>query len=206
MDKTGFFKNELGLIKNERIKQFAITAINDIPDYFFIVPASSSGKNHPQYALLEGGLVRHTKAAVIFSQELLKLDKYKFTDDEKDLIVVALILHDSRKSGEFCEKQVMASDSKGEAYISKTLPEHPLLAVKAILSNTKNCSLLSKDELTKLTSGIASHMGQWNKDFSKGLEILPVPKTCMQELIHLCDYLASRKTIEVNFSAFEYTR
>lgn len=206
MNKIQYFENELSLIKNQRILMFAEGAICNIPDYFFEAPASSSGKHHPQFALGKGGLLRHTKAAVIISQELMKLDKYKLTDDEKDLVVAAIILHDSRKSGDTCGKEVLASGAQGETYMSKTLPEHPILAVQAILANKENCKLLTKAELEILTGGILSHMGQWNKNFATGEEILPVPKTAIQELIHMSDFFASRKTVEVNFSAFDYNK
>lgn len=45
--KVNSFKDEIELIKNERIKDFLIGAIKDIPLYFFEEPASSSGKHQP---------------------------------------------------------------------------------------------------------------------------------------------------------------
>ena len=68
---SDLFKNEINYIKNDRIKNSLITMINKLPDYFFLVPASSTGKYHPDYALGEGGLLRHTKAAVRIAHELL---------------------------------------------------------------------------------------------------------------------------------------
>ena len=71
-----------------------------MPDYFFHVAASSTGKYHPKYALGDGGLLRHTKAAVRIAHELLINPSItNFTDDEKDLIIMALTLHDGLKSG-----------------------------------------------------------------------------------------------------------
>lgn len=63
MEKQETFKKELSLIKNENIRNFVKEFLNTVPDYFFTVAASSTGKYHPNYALGEGGLVRHTKAA-----------------------------------------------------------------------------------------------------------------------------------------------
>ena len=63
------FKKELNYINNSRIKKSLIIMINKLPDYFFEVPASSTGKYHPKFALGEGGLVRHTKVAVRLAHE-----------------------------------------------------------------------------------------------------------------------------------------
>ena len=41
-------------------------------------------------------------------------------------------------------------------------------------------------------------MGAWNKDFD-GNEVLPIPRTKYQSFVHMCDYLASRKFINVEF-------
>ena len=69
--KADIFKTELGYIKEDDIREKAIKVINMLPDYFFEVPASSTGKYHPSFSQGEGGLVRHTKAAVNIANELL---------------------------------------------------------------------------------------------------------------------------------------
>lgn len=51
------FTKEIGWIHSEKIAKFATYCVNNLPDYFFTVPASSSGKYHPSYALGDGGLV-----------------------------------------------------------------------------------------------------------------------------------------------------
>lgn len=51
---------------------------------------------------------------------------------------------------------------------------------------------------------IASHMGQWNTDYKSGKEILPKPSSPLQKFVHQCDYLASRKYLEVNFNVINY--
>lgn len=199
--KEQYFENEIAKINNPRIKDFLIGAINDIPDYFFEAPASSSGKHHPAYALGKGGLLRHTKAAVLVLEQLLRLEKYAdFTEDEKDLLIVAVVLHDSRKSGDNCDKIVLANGENGEIYESKTLPLHPKLAAKAIVQNKDNFSKLTKAEGVFLLTSMITHMGQWNKD-GEGNVILPKPKTLNQEIVHLSDFIASRKILEVNFNA-----
>ena len=101
MEKFKNFERELEYIKNEKYKESAKRLLNLLPDYFYEIPASSTGKYHPEFALGEGGLVRHTKVAVKMAYELLNLESVGayFTDDEKDLIMISLMIHDGLKSG-----------------------------------------------------------------------------------------------------------
>ncbi|KOC40970.1 hypothetical protein ADU86_13680, partial [Clostridium botulinum] len=94
------FQTEINSINDPNIKQFTIKALESLPDYFWEVPASSTGKYHPQYALGEGGLVRHTKGAVKIALELFNNHTVQdFTSIQKDIIISALLLHDGCKSG-----------------------------------------------------------------------------------------------------------
>ena len=101
MEKKDYFKKELGYIKNKNIKESCEVMINLLPDYFFTIPASSTGKYHPKFTLGDGGLVRHVKAAVLLAKDLLDNPTIgdKYTSDEKDLMIMTLILHDGLKSG-----------------------------------------------------------------------------------------------------------
>lgn len=185
MNKVEVFKNEFNYIKNESYSIDARYLVDSLPDYFFEVPASSTGKYHPKFALGDGGLVRHTKVAVRIAYELLNnpLIGGKYTDREKDLMIIALILHDGLKSGK----------EKSEY----TKVEHPLYVSAHIKDNMDNLSMDDED-IEFICDVIESHMGPWNKDFD-GNEVLPVPKTKYQNFVHMCDYLASRKFINVEF-------
>ena len=90
MNKQEVFENEIVLIKDEDIRDSLRTLIDKIPDYFFTIPASSTGKYHPLYATGDGGLVRHTKAAVRMANELFGI--YKFPDRTKDLILLSIVM------------------------------------------------------------------------------------------------------------------
>ena len=198
------FENELKWIKNKNIRRFAIEAISVLPDYFFEVPASSTGKYHPEYSLGDGGLVRHTKGAVLIAKTLLDLEMFgeqwngdndlpwnnNFTDTEKDIIITALLLHDGVKYG-----------VDGGKY---TIATHPTDMVNYIKNNDRLVKLLDNDTVSIICGCIASHMGSFNTDYKTGKEILPKPQTPMEKFVHLCDYLSSRKFIEINFDKVEY--
>lgn len=82
-------------IKNQEILNFTIDGLLYAKEEFFSLPASSSGKYHPSYALGVGGLLRHTKAAITIAEELFPL--YDFDEITQDYIIAALTLHDIEK-------------------------------------------------------------------------------------------------------------
>ena len=46
---------------------------------------------------------------------------------------------------------------------------------------------------------IACHMGKWNTNKYSQTE-LPKPITKLQKFVHMCDYLASRKFLNIKFN------
>jgi len=185
MKKIEHFKKELEYIKDPKIKEFAEKAIESLPNYFFEIPSSSSGRYHPQYALNKSGLIRHTRACVMFAIECFRLEWYNmFTEDDKDLIITSLLLHDGFKNG-----------TNGSIY---TVKKHPVIASQNIKQNNTLNGIISEEYRNTICDNILIHMGGWR--FSKGgKEIMPMPKTRMQRLVHFIDYVCSRKMFEVNF-------
>lgn len=187
MEKSKYFERELAYIKNQKLKEAASLLIDHLPDYFFEVAASSTGKYHPKYALGDGGLLRHTKAAVRFAHELLEDpsigDKYK--NDEKDLMLIGLMVHDGLKHG-----------MKKSQYVKF---EHPLIVANFIKDEGETYGF-SKEEVHFLMEVVSSHMGPWTTNAYSDV-VLPAPKTKYQNFVHMCDYLASRKCFFLEFDS-----
>lgn len=182
--KQDKFIQEINYIKNEKYKENVKILINGLPDYFFSVPASSTGKYHPAFASGDGGLVRHTKAAVRIAFELLNsMIGNVFTSDEKDLIILGLILHDGLKHGLNKDKYVRF--------------DHPLLAANYV-KDSKDKLSLSDSEIEFLYNIISSHMGPYNTNAYSDV-ILPLPKNKYQKFVHMCDLLASKKFLDIKF-------
>jgi len=186
MTHSEIFSEELKLIKDKTLADNVRLFLDEaVPEYFFQIPASSSGKYHPWYSLGYGGLVRHTKAAVKIAADLLNLEQYLSLD--ADAIIAALILHDTFKQGK---------EESGH-----TVGEHPLIASKTIrwwvydtLPKEQQASFI------KLCSLIESHMGEWNyveHDDDERSTFMPKPKSEEEKFVHMCDYLASRKYLIV---------
>jgi 23S rRNA maturation-related 3'-5' exoribonuclease YhaM len=185
MNKIEQFTNEINYIKDANIKESCKKMIELLPDYFFSIPAASTGKYHPAYANGDGGLLRHTKAAVRIANELLSDPNIgdKYTSKEKDLMIMSLILHDGLKLG------------KDEAKYTKF--DHPILMANYLEENKTNLSL-TDEERNFVENAIKTHMGPWTTDYN-GNEILEAPKNKYQNFVHMCDYLASRKCLLVPF-------
>lgn len=183
----------LNTFENDDIKDFAIVLLDNLPEYIWSVPASSTGKYHPQYSLGLGGLMRHQVAVVRFLNFFLELEQYGggMTSRERDLMRVAALIHDGMKSG--------TQDDYNKSKYTKF--NHPILMADVIRSTDG----LEASERDFIAHCIESHMGQWCSDKKTGIE-LPKPKDEYQKLVHLADYLASRKTLTMDFENIEVPR
>ena len=183
MNKT--FEKEYTYIKNKKYRDNLDILVNLLPDYFFKVAASSTGKYHPSFSLGENGLVRHTKVAVKIAYDLMNDEAVTsvFTSDEEDMMIFALVLHDGLKHGLNFSKY--------------TVFEHPVLMANFIKDNKTKLSL-NDEEVEFISSLIASHMGSWNTNPYSDI-ISPKPKHKYQKFVDMCDYLASRRYLDVKF-------
>lgn len=186
MKKVEKFKTEIGYIKDVNVRKDLRKLISMLPDYFFEIPASC-GKYHPKFANSKGGLLKHTKVVVRIGYELLNdgITGMRFTDKDKDLIIMALVLHDGLKWG----------NKKGE----RAKFDHPLLMSKLILENSNKLNL-DIDDIRKVCSMIESHMGDHTVDPNTEREVLPRPRTELERFVHMCDHIASRKFLNINFN------
>lgn len=171
--------NSTSLIKNDNIRAFTQAALNSAPEKFWVIPASSTGKHHPEQALGEGGLVRHVITTLYFARELFEC--YSCTQDEQDVIFAALILHD----------------------IGKAIDEpHDIVAATTLRRLYKDTGKTSP-KLLAVIEGVRWHMGKWATgstdchEDERGNKIFPTNFTRTSIIIHLADYMASRKRVNL---------
>lgn len=184
MNKSKFFEKEINLIQSEDLRMFAHYYLNEwCPKYFWEIGASSSGKFHPQFSQGEGGLVRHTKAVVLFAQELLTMSSYMYMSDEhKDYVILACILHDTCKYG--------TRDFNKDDY-----KNHARNAVSLVNEVWNHYFGQNASEL--FLSAIRCHMGQWSEREDR-------PFTNIDRCVHMADYMASRNFIDIPQISEEY--
>lgn len=184
------FKEELKSISSSKIRNLVSYVLdNKVNQLFYSVPSSSTGKHHPKYALGEGGLVRHTKAMFWVCREILSLEimENEFTDRERDCIYSAILLHDTCKCGI-------------KDWESGTKFEHPLY-VRYLLDkddfNDSPYELELKGVWEDIVNLVETHMGQFNASrYSK--VVLPIPQSKAQKLVHIIDFLASRRSMSLD--------
>lgn len=183
MNKIKYFEKEISYIKEGTYREDIKKLINLLPDYFFTIPASSTGKYHPKFASTEHGLVKHTKAAVRIAYDMFETVN-NFTDKDKDLVIMALIMHDGLKKG-----------NPEEQY---TRFDHPLLVSKLIMEHASELSMDIND-VRRMCMLIESHMGKWNTSKFSKIE-LPLPKDELSRYVARCDYLSSRSYLNIKFN------
>lgn len=176
-------------IENEDVREYAEKILEMAPQYWYSVPASSSGKYHPSYALGDGGLVRHTIALIKILNHMFGVESVanQFTSRERDLLRVAGLAHDMWKSG----TQEEYDKSKYTKF------DHPIIAAKQIWG----MAYIPEEDRIFICKTISTHMGQWNTDKRHPDIVLPKPQNKYQIILHLADYLASRKEIEIKFDS-----
>ena len=129
--------------------------------------------------------MKNNVLALKIAEELLSLEYMhnEFTERERDLMLIAILFHDTQKLGDPMEKY--------------TRFDHPLLASEFV-KNNKNITKFDNDDIIFIEKAISSHMGEWNKSDYSNI-VLPKPETKYEFFVHECDYLASRKFINIEF-------
>lgn len=190
-ERLNLVKPVLDTFENDDIKEFAIVLLDNLPKYIWSVPASSTGKNHPAYSLGEGGLMRHQMAVVRFLNFFFELEQYnsKLTSREMDLMRLSGLIHDGRKSGS-------QEDYEKSKY---TKFDHPMQMAGVVRSY--DGQYLSHEEIELVADTISRHMGQWSVD-SKTNTQLPKPNNKFARMVHVADYLASRKCLTMDFENY----
>ena len=187
MRNIKYFERELNLIVDEELRMAVKSYLEEAtPDYFWTIGASSSGKYHPSFSQGTGGLVRHTKAVVMFAEELLRMSSYAYMREEyKDYVIAACILHDTCKYGI-------------NEYDKKEYKNHATNAAKAFADYAEQVMNYKPSEF--LLNAIASHMGQWSTEKEDR------PFTSIDRCVHLADYMASRSFIDIPIITDEWNR
>lgn len=179
MKKAEHFETEINLIVDEDLRMAVKSYMAEcVADWFYESGASSSGKFHPCFSQGIGGLVRHTKAVVMFAQELLRMSSYAYMKPEyKDYVIAACIVHDTAKyglSGEM-DKEVYKDHARNGA----------IMFEKWCIDE---CDYHPSEYLL---NAIRAHMGQWSTEPEDR------PFTNIDRCVHMADYIASRNFIDI---------
>lgn len=156
---------EVLLIEDDELRDETISAIGrGVPEYFWDVPATASGKYHNPYARDRHGLWIHVK--MVFTAFERKAESYVrrgvLTEYEVDCVRSAILLHDMLKYGHKYEEGDGTADN------------HDLLAGQWIRRNT---SLPAE-----VVRGVECHNGPWYSGPTPEYGAEPVA-----DIVHMCD-------------------
>lgn len=171
---------------NQKIMELVNEFFDKIPEYFYTVPASSTGKYHPSFDHGEGGLLRHTQMTCEILMEFQRMDEYKhlnFFD-----MMVACILHDTFKNGYVDNGRTVSAHAgiaADEFYNTYVYHKYTREDLEYTLGNvTYDCAGELDRRVMDICNMIRTHMGQWGA---------VKPQTDAEKLVHLADYVVSKK-------------
>ena len=187
MNISQLFAEAITLIKDVKLRTFVHAFIRyKVNDKFFDVASSSTGKYRPPEDNGFEGLARHTIKAVQVAVCLSRL--YELTQEQKDIVLSAVILHDTYKN---CEGPFL------QTWGIHTNYKHGKIGADAIRKCVKefgkelNIDWRTHLRIKQIALLVEKHMSNWAKP--------KIYKAKQQELLARivieADYLASRKGI-----------
>lgn len=183
-EDISIFDDIIEKIQDDNIRLFAQTLINIIPPYVFEIPAGISGITNSASDLVDRGLLRHIINAcnVLLMLTSTNYTRIKFTQRERDMMLVATLFSDTLKHG------------WQEDYEKSHTPcyHHPKMMADVIKATT---GILPINELNFIANCVESHMGQWNQTNEQNITPLPMPDTDYKHFVHLANHIASAKNI-----------
>lgn len=183
-EKIAVFKPQLEKFETEEMRLYCEDMIEQIPDYIFEMPSSTSGKYHNATQCMPHGQIYHI---IMFSEIMnyrlaLKGNQEKFKSPaQRDAMRCTPIFHDALKCG-----------TNGSAF---SVHDHPMLAGQWVREAN-----VEHDIDEKVKEAIARmcerHSGEWTTS-KKSKVVLPEPENAMELFVHECDYLSSRNNIDM---------
>lgn len=170
------FKDEINSISNDDFKTDLFEFLDICPDYLVHISASSSKKYHQGDTHYWNGMIIHVRRCIAFIEAFVSM--LNIDDDDRNILVAAAICHDIYKRGIIESEH---TDCNHPVYIySKIIKEHYYLRKKQIWLDLACICLL--------------HMGRWTPENIPKIRMSRRIKK-LSKIMHMADYLASRKEI-----------
>lgn len=178
-------KPELDLIQNDTIREWTEATLKQVPKYFYMAQASSSGKYHPACTTKEGGLIIHVQRAVYLANHIC--EGWGIFKLDRDIVLSAVILHDIAKTPSPRVAQFYGMHTTDEDFVN-----HPLNAQKYFARETELNKEPGQMTINIIQDCIAYHMGRWTPaSIRKDI----VDYSLVELAVYTADYLSSRKDL-----------
>lgn len=176
---------EIDLIYRDTAREAVRECIKDRAEDIIYYPASISGKYHPPEERGPGGLVVHIARLCRIIEDLSKhLD---FTCDERDMLVIAAILHDISNI-DLSEKTEYGTITRDHKIYSEF---HGELSAQITIEYFVKHGFDPKSKyMLELHDIITSHMGYWIKNAKK-------PTRKLEIIFSMLDYIDTRTYVHI---------
>ena len=189
MNKKAVFKELLDKFETDEMRLYCEDMIENIPDYIFTMPSSTSGKFHNVTQCQPHGQIYHIImfGAIMNYRLALKCNKEKFNNPiHRDAMRCVPCFHDAVKCG-----------WNGSQY---TVHEHPMLAGTWV-RETKVEHDIDNETKEMIARMCERHSGEWTSS-KRSKVVLPEPETEAEIFCHECDILSSRADIDMQPSDY----
>jgi hypothetical protein len=210
-EKLKVFEKHLKMIKNESILEFTKFALLNVPDYFWILPASTTRENHGHGETL----IDHIQGCLDLAEMVIEQFNNHWTDNQNDQLISALILHDGWRCGAPGKERRFTQDDINEKGYSqkllgeiRTSREHPEVGFQQLLLLSAEFNRLAIQNkinqigarnLQPILNSVRYHYGPWTRTALKKPFSLSWPFDNVVVQVHNIDNMQTR-------NAFLFTR
>jgi len=175
--------SEINLITDNNVKSFVRSLLLKA-EGFWEIPASFTGNNHPPDERGRGGNVLHTKRVVRIAA--LLTESYSLSNDEKDVVIAASLLHDLCKGARTAPDQEYRYDPMHPYAVGRFVAEAQG-EDKKFSSDSESTTIYLQEEIVQsILRLVRCHLGPWS----------PVPETFpityLDYIVHIADNVASK--------------
>jgi hypothetical protein len=197
-EKLKVFEKHIKMISTQAVRDFVEFVLLRVPEYFWTLPISTSGRQHSR----EETLVDHIQGCLFIAECVIDQFDGHWTKKQKDQLFAALILHDCWRCGEvgnekrFTQKNIDDKGCSQELLGNlRTSSDHPEVGYQNLLCLSaefnQQAAANKQDQiggknLSPILKGVRYHYGPWTnckKPFSLSW---PYDSVVMQ--VHNIDY------------------
>ena len=210
-EKLQVFEKHLNLIKSSVTLEFTKFALLNVPEYFWTLMASTTNKHHGEGETL----ISHVQGCLCLAEGVINQFERHWTDNQKDQLLAALILHDGWRCGEPGNERRFTQEDVDEKGYSpemlgqiRTSRQHPeagfqqllLLSIEFNRLAVQNkTNVIGAKNLQPILKGVRYHYGPWTRTELKKPFSLSWPFDSVVVQVHNVDYMQAR-------TAFMFTR
>lgn len=171
-EKLKIFEYFLNKIETKSIREFTKFCILNLPEYFWSLPASTTGINHGKGETL----LDHVFACLYVAEQVCDSQfKDHWTQRQKDQLYSALILHDGWRCGEPGNECRITQEMINEKGLDqsllgalKTTRDHPDIGYRQLILlsckyNGSTTDKISLDNLNPIVRAVRFHYGPFTK-------------------------------------------